>query len=101
MFSLSQGDRPGFDNVAVIITDGRSDDEESTWREAIAAREAGIEVRERQRARERSRLSIVFAGCLCSCVFYRPYPYLVVQNDTCCSNLSSACRSWWWGSGRE
>ena len=39
-----QGDRPGFDNVAVILTDGRSDAEEETWQEAIATREAGVEV---------------------------------------------------------
>ncbi len=30
--------------MAIIVTDGRSDDEDATWREAIAARESGIEV---------------------------------------------------------
>ena len=30
--------------MAILLTDGRSDDEEATWREAIALREAGVEV---------------------------------------------------------
>lgn len=45
VFTSRQGDRPGVDNRAVIITDGHSNIQESnTGREAQSARDDGIEL---------------------------------------------------------
>ena len=42
MFIRDAGDQSGVRNIAVIITDGRSNDEMETWQEAIQARQQGI-----------------------------------------------------------
>lgn len=42
MFAHKYGDRTHIKNIGVVLTDGRSDDERSTWIEAMKAREAGI-----------------------------------------------------------
>lgn len=41
MFTSARGDRRDVHNVAVVITDGRSDNEDDTWREAIELRQTG------------------------------------------------------------
>ena len=42
MFNSGSGDRSGVDNIAVIITDGRSNNEEETFREASRLRSDGV-----------------------------------------------------------
>ena len=44
MFTTERGDQPGVPNVLVIITDGKSNNEEETWRMAMEAREKGITI---------------------------------------------------------
>lgn len=39
-----QGDRPDVPNVGVVITDGKSNEPEATWNEAMQARDRGIEM---------------------------------------------------------
>ena len=42
MFTRSAGDQDGVPNLGIVITDGRSNDEQDTWDEARLAREQGI-----------------------------------------------------------
>ena len=42
MFAEARGARRGVARYIVVITDGRSDDRQQTWQEAIAARRDGI-----------------------------------------------------------
>ncbi len=44
MFTLEHGDRPAIRNIGVVVTDGKSREEQSTWREARQTRSAGIEL---------------------------------------------------------
>ena len=44
MFTAAQGDRPDYPNIAIILTDGKSDNTSDTLTEALAARKAGIHV---------------------------------------------------------
>ena len=44
MFTPNNGDRFNVPNYIVILTDGRSDNRDSTWREAQLARQAGIHI---------------------------------------------------------
>ncbi len=44
MFTPSNGDRGSVRNFIVVLTDGRSDNRDATWREAQLAREAGIHI---------------------------------------------------------
>ena len=44
MFRTDRGDRPNAPNYLIVFTDGRSDDQSATWREAKLARDAGIHV---------------------------------------------------------
>jgi len=44
MFQASNGDRANVPNYLVILTDGNSDNATATWREAIRARENGINI---------------------------------------------------------
>lgn len=44
MFRTAEGDRSGVPNYLVIITDGKSDDPQATWDEAIRARDEGINI---------------------------------------------------------
>ncbi len=42
IFTVATGDRPDVGNVGVVLTDGRSNDENRTWHEAMRARDGGI-----------------------------------------------------------
>ena len=42
MFQASRGDRPDRQNIAVLLTDGRSTDEQQTWQRAMEVRQADI-----------------------------------------------------------
>ena len=44
MFTPNNGDRSNVPNYIVMLTDGRSDNKDATWREAQAARQAGIHI---------------------------------------------------------
>ena len=44
MLTSSNGDRRNVPNYLVVLTDGRSDNKDSTWREAQLARQAGIHI---------------------------------------------------------
>ena len=44
MFRQENGDRRDVQNVAVIMTDGRSNDADETWKQALEARKAGIQL---------------------------------------------------------
>jgi hypothetical protein len=44
MFQAANGDRSGFPNFLVILTDGMSDNTTQTWIEAMAARNSGITI---------------------------------------------------------
>jgi hypothetical protein len=44
MFQVANGDRSGFPNFLVILTDGMSDNSTQTWIEAMAARNSGITI---------------------------------------------------------
>ena len=44
MFRPDKGDRQGVANVLVLVTDGRSQNQEQTWREAMDARKDGISI---------------------------------------------------------
>ena len=44
MFTISYGDRPGAPDVAILITDGVSDDQRSAFDAAVQARAAGISI---------------------------------------------------------
>ena len=44
MFTSGNGDRPNSQNIALITTDGRSNDRNATWTEAVALRRAGTHV---------------------------------------------------------
>ena len=44
MFQSRNGDRDGVQNQAVIITDGKANNREDAWQEAMRARQAGINV---------------------------------------------------------
>ena len=44
MFTSNNGDRSNMQNYIVILTDGRSDNRDATWRETQAARQAGIHI---------------------------------------------------------
>ena len=44
MFSSESGDRPNNRNLGIVFTDGKSDDPQAAWEEAIKAREAGIDL---------------------------------------------------------
>ena len=44
MFITSRGDRSQVDNYLVIFTDGRSNDADATWTEALEARKQGIKI---------------------------------------------------------
>jgi collagen type VI alpha len=43
-FVSNLGDRSNVDNIGVVMTDGRSNDEVATWTEAMAARAGGIQM---------------------------------------------------------
>jgi len=42
MFQPTAGDRPGVSNIAIIITDGRSNNETATWLEAKLTRGSNV-----------------------------------------------------------
>ena len=44
MFKDQSGDRPGFKNVAIVITDGESNDRKETFQMAVEARKNDIEI---------------------------------------------------------
>ena len=44
MFRSDRGDREDVQDFLVLITDGKSDDPENTWEEAMATRQQGIHV---------------------------------------------------------
>ena len=44
MFTSNNGDRSGYRNVGVVITDGESNDRARTFREAVSNRNKGIEM---------------------------------------------------------
>ena len=44
MFTPDQGDQQGVPNILVVITDGKSNDELATWKQAMEAREDGIDM---------------------------------------------------------
>ena len=41
MFQPGAGDRPNVRNIAVILTDGKSNDPDETWQQAMEARKQG------------------------------------------------------------
>jgi collagen type VI alpha len=44
LFSAARGNRPNARDVGIVITDGRSNDKEQTFKEAVKNREAGIQM---------------------------------------------------------
>jgi collagen type VI alpha len=44
MFTPENGDRPEAINVLLLLTDGKSDNRDQTWAEAVASRKAGINI---------------------------------------------------------
>lgn len=44
MFTAANGDRPGVQNVAIVITDGDSNDREQTVQAAVKAKQADIDI---------------------------------------------------------
>jgi hypothetical protein len=44
MFDEQRGDRPGVKNVGLVFLDGKTDDKDATWKEAIKNRDQGIEM---------------------------------------------------------
>ena len=42
MFRSDRGDRPNVPNYLVVLTDGKSNNQEQTWLEAMRARDQGI-----------------------------------------------------------
>lgn len=44
MFTSGRGDQNDVANIAIVLTDGRSNDEQETWQQAVKAREKGIHV---------------------------------------------------------
>ena len=44
LFTTSRGDRESVRDVGIVITDGRSNDKQKTFEEAVKNREAGIQM---------------------------------------------------------
>lgn len=44
MFTPENGDQANARNIGIVITDGRSDDQQRTWEEAMKARDSGIDL---------------------------------------------------------
>ena len=42
MFTSSRGDRDNVDNIGVVLTDGRSNDPQATWQNAMSIRKDGV-----------------------------------------------------------